>query len=215
MVAAYLNSTAPDRQNHLIADWADSRTLDTHVKKSGSKITSQRNKTMSNRAKVKIRNPKTLATAVIPAAELAPGMMAIERPGHGVAFESLAEMAPLLGESPFQHPPFDAALRDRMAKLKAALDEIVPKTLEKWEEGFRKDTNMEREIQIWECIAEGYSKAVDLFKFTGPQRRECLAIILAVVNNGQHALETVQLDKLSKKQAEEVVMLFTSKQRPW
>lgn len=147
-----------------------------------------------------------MVTTEIPAAELAPGMVAVHRIGEGVAFEQVSEID--TKPSPFIHPPFDAELRERMVKLKAALDEVYNPTLEQWEDEFRRDLNMAREIVLWERMAAAYSECVAALGLTGPQRKECIQTILARVNNGEHALETVKLEALTKEQAKEILRVF-------
>lgn len=150
---------------------------------------------------VQIYDLETKKVSTIPAAELAPGMIRAQIPGVGIVFIKASEVKL---ESAFQHPPFDEKVRDLLRKIKTSLDEVYPMPLEKWEKGFRRDANVEREIALWLSIASKY----DLHGAKAPknERKEIFAIILSCVNNSpSKALETVQLENLSRPQAEQLV----------
>lgn len=53
-------------------------------------------------------------------------------------------------------PPLTAGFVARIQALKAILDEVYPKTLDDWLQGFELDWNPERELLTWECMALAY-----------------------------------------------------------
>jgi len=63
-----------------------------------------------------------------------------------------------LAPGQYKHQPFGPEVRDLFARLKVALDEVYPRMIEEWEDGFRHDQNPEKEIAIWLHIAEVYQR---------------------------------------------------------
>ena len=88
----------------------------------------------------------TKKLASIPAAELAPGMIQAKVEGVGLVWINSAQLK--LDEGEYRHPPFSEEVRDILRQLKASLDEVIPRTVEQWEDGFRKDIHAEREIAL-------------------------------------------------------------------
>ena len=150
---------------------------------------------------VKIFNFETWKTTEIPAAELAPNMIRanVESVGEVWIDSSKVQMA-----SQYKHPPFNGEMKELMRMFKAKLDEVYPMTVEQWEDGFRKDANMERELEQWANIANAYG----YFGANAPkhQRKEVFNIILSIYNNGPDtALECVRLNNVPRAQAEQIV----------
>ncbi len=50
---------------------------------------------------------------------------------------------------------------ERVKALKAILDEVYPKSIEDWMQGFELDGNPERELLIMECMALTYRNFTD------------------------------------------------------
>src|SRR5687768_10453326 len=94
---------------------------------------------------VRVFDFETKQLTTIPAAELAPGMVQARVQGIGTVYISAGQAVKLQG---FRHPPMPE-MRENFAKIKASLDEVFPMSLEQWENGFRRDTNPEREIAFW------------------------------------------------------------------
>ncbi|WP_315725638.1 MULTISPECIES: toll/interleukin-1 receptor domain-containing protein [unclassified Bradyrhizobium] len=61
-----------------------------------------------------------------------------------------------LKPSPFRHLRLSSELLSRVRLIRAALLEVHPLSMEAWIDGFRRDTNPDREIAIWERIASTY-----------------------------------------------------------
>lgn len=104
----------------------------------------------------------------IPMSELAPGMVKVRVLPKGkedcAYTEDVGEVVwvdqeQLRGrEGQVRQPPFDEAHKEIFRKLKRALDEVYPNTLEQWEMEFRIDRHPEIEIRKWRWIAYLYEK---------------------------------------------------------
>ena len=60
----------------------------------------------------------------------------------------------------FMHEALAGPLVVRVKRFKEILGEVEPMPLEKTIDDFRRDMHPEREVAIWEKIAEGYNKHV-------------------------------------------------------
>lgn len=111
-----------------------------------------------------------------------------------------------------KHPPFNEEKRQKLRQMKAALDEVYPKTIEELEDTFRKDSDPDQEIAIWLHIASVYQQSTAGKKLTLPQRKECLMLILACSRSPQeHVFEIFQPKTITRQEAEQVVELYFSR----
>jgi hypothetical protein len=116
-----------------------------------------------------------------------------------------------LSEGPFRHPPFSQEVREYLRRIKTCLDEVFPQTLEKWEDGFRRDQNAAQEIAIWLHIASVYEFFTSNKELTANERREYFHVIHACSTSPrEHVLQIFNLTALSRKQAEQVIDRFYS-----
>lgn len=66
-----------------------------------------------------------------------------------------------LQKGPYQHELLAGSLVARIKAYKAILHEVEPTTLEEAMDDFLRDVHPEREIAIWEKIAESYQEQVN------------------------------------------------------
>jgi hypothetical protein len=83
-----------------------------------------------------------------------------------------------------RHGPFGERILPFTCAIKAALDDVYPNTHEQWEEGFRRDTNPEKEIAIWLNIAGAYKHFTDGRALSPEQKQDIFQVILAAANTG-------------------------------
>jgi hypothetical protein len=95
---------------------------------------------------VRVLDAETQQMIIIPASELAPGMMRVHI--EGVEGDVFVEGG-TLETSPHRHPPFDGKTRDFLRHLQGAMAEVHPRTVEQWEDGFRRDAHPDRKMQFW------------------------------------------------------------------
>jgi hypothetical protein len=88
------------------------------------------------------------------------------------------------------------------------LEEVYPLTLEKWEEGFRRDANPEQEIASWLLLARTYQRCIANRDFGLPQKNDLLGLLVNARTNGKEAaLLTFNLQALTREEAVEVLEL--------
>jgi len=151
-----------------------------------------------------IYDPDSKSFHEIPESELAPGMIRAQVEGR----EGIVWIEPgKLKQADFQHPPFIGERRDKVAQVQAAFPEVYDKSYEFWEDGFRRDTNPDKEIGIWLHIAETYSA----FASDHPReyRGELFRLVLACSNSGRDQLKHVfEPDFIQPDQVEAVISAF-------
>ncbi len=157
-------------------------------------------------ARVQIYDAPTGTLTTIPARELAPGIVRIQMDGvKGDCWMNPDQLT----ASPYQHPPFDEDTHDLLRRLKEALDEVYPMSLEAWEDGFRRDRNAENEIAIWLHIAEMYKRLTEDRSLTRAEKGDVFRLLLACANNPRdQVLATAGVQTLSRPEVEAVMAEF-------
>ncbi len=158
------------------------------------------------KAKVRIYDFKTEEVREIPAAELAPGYIQANVAGVGTVWINSAHAT----QGEYRHGPFGNEMRAFIDKrIRVPLLEAFPKTLEEWEEGFRRDLNVEQELAVWVFLADKLTEFTKAEQLNTMQQTEALNIMLHCTTGApENALEVVTLVHLSRKQAERAVAPF-------
>jgi hypothetical protein len=153
---------------------------------------------------VKVYDFDTQKVSEIPAAELAPGMVEAEVQGVGRVWVSSAQGKP----SDKRRENLSPELLERVQKIKVTLDEVYPKTIEFWEDGFCRDMHPDREITIWERIASVYNWSKDFGK-TLEARREIYRLVLACSSSSErHVLQVLDIKAISRGTAKEIIQRY-------
>lgn len=109
----------------------------------------------------------------------------------------------------YYHEPFTEEIKAVLKEIKSSLDEVLPKTLEAWEDGFRKDLNPTTEISIWRYIAKIYSLFTVDKNLTLPKKEAYFDLIFTCTCGKKAALSRLsRLKSLPKKHALEVIETF-------
>ena len=88
----------------------------------------------------------------IPKSELAPGMVSCRVPDREEeVWREAKSIYPVT--SPYRHPPFKGEMRSMIESLVCAFPGLLEWSYDKWEDGFRTDTNPDREIRYWLIVA--------------------------------------------------------------
>lgn len=107
-----------------------------------------------------------------------------------------------LGQGEYHHPPFSPEVRDLFAQLKLALDEVYPRTIDEWEDGFRQDRNPEQEIAIWLHIAEVYKACTFERPLSLEAKQDYLRVLLACSTGPRDlVLQSVTLSTITEADA--------------
>ena len=127
------------------------------------------------RARVNVYDSESRQIHSIPADELAPGMIRARVEGvEGDVWVEAASLTP--GE--YKHPRLDEQGKGLIREIKGALDEVHFMTEEEWEDGFRRDTHLDREMAIWLHIAAVYRQLTEQADLNLEQKQKFLEILL-------------------------------------
>jgi hypothetical protein len=152
---------------------------------------------------IKLYDFDTQLVTEIPMSELAPGYIRVTVAGVGEVFvrsDSAKE------SEVFRHPPLDAGLKKLMRDFSKLFRDVYPRTSEQWEDGFRRDTHPEREIEIWANIGGAFNHFTRGKKLNIHEKRDVFGIIMSCFNNGPDAaLECYQPEALSRATAQQIV----------
>lgn len=161
---------------------------------------------------VRIYDPDTGIISTIPAAELAPGMIRVNvRVSENHIEENVWMDASKAKPSPYRHPPFPDEIRQYFQTLSEVLDEVDPKTIDEWEDGFRRDQNWEPELQIFLHVAEVYSHLIRGRDYTLGQKRDIYRVLIGcTISPRDQILNVVDRGSLSREQALEIIEKFFS-----
>ena len=154
---------------------------------------------------VRVYDFETKRMSEIPAAELASDMMLANIEGLGSAYVKPMQLKP----GDYQHPPFQEGVRDYFRALKRDLDEIYPKTLEEWEDGFRRDRNPASEIALWLRLAETYQIFAKRTPRTAEEKEDLFRLLLTGISVDRKTIFDVYKPTcLSRAEAEEAVQML-------
>jgi len=144
----------------------------------------------------------------IPAAELRPGTVQARVDGiDGIVWLLPDE----LQQGPIQHPEFGEDIREYIRQIHTAFAEHRSLSFEEWEEGFRRDTNPEREIAIWSHAADVYTAFADV-EPSAERRGDVYRCIVACMTSGPADVwHVLKPEVLSRSEAEQVVNRFFGK----
>lgn len=69
---------------------------------------------------------------------------------HEVVWMNPAEIP----QSEIRHPPYTGPLLNDIKRIKEIFAQVCPKSLDEWQDGFRRDRNPESEIALWLRMGE-------------------------------------------------------------
>jgi hypothetical protein len=151
---------------------------------------------------------RTLTT--IPAAELSSSM--IRAKVQGIEGEVWVDGSQVKLKDKYQHPPFSEETRELLKQIQETFKDMCPKTVEEWEDGFRKDTHPDREIAIWLHMGKAYAHFTAGRVVDPDQKQDILNVILACVTNGKdYVLQTTNPRTLSRKRVKEIIDFVCTK----
>ena len=114
-----------------------------------------------------------------------------------------------LKQGGLRHPPFEPEVREVFTQLKLALDEVYPRTIDEWEDGFRRDSDPEREIAIWMHIANVYQAVTSKRPFSLTARHDILKVLLACTTAPREfVLQTVPITAITEDDARATIEAF-------
>lgn len=145
---------------------------------------------------------RTLVT--IPICELASGMIRARL--QGVEGDVFVDSRQLKQGGAFRYPPFPPAVLQVLRHLQDTFDEVHPRALEAWEDGFRRDTNPDSEIRLWLFMAEVYRRWTRGRRLSRRRKQDLFQVVLHYVTNGPEAvLATVPVRTLERRRVKALV----------
>jgi hypothetical protein len=110
-----------------------------------------------------------------------------------------------LKPSEYRHPPFGETYRPFFERLSRVLAEVFPDTPEMWEDGFRRDLNPEREMELWTHVANCYEHFTQGQDSGLDRKKELFGLILRSMVWGPKEALKESLRHLSRVQAKDIV----------
>ena len=151
--------------------------------------------------------PATKTFTDIPRAELAPGMVQAKIEGRpGMVWVNAADVTRSM-EGDHKHPPFEGEAREKVVAIMNAVFDVYPRDYDFWEDGFRRDTNAEREIDTWTAIATVYQTHTAGMSLA--TKDESLKLLLACSNTDPETVKLVfRREYLSYPQYKEIAAAY-------
>lgn len=107
-----------------------------------------------------------------------------------------------------KHASFDQEARSYIQQLQRIFSEHYRLSVEEWEDGFRRDSNPEREIAIWLYSSEVYEMYSANLE-SAEARAELFRCILACMNTQRDAIwDVLEIEVLDRGFAEKVIARF-------
>ena len=154
---------------------------------------------------VPVFNVKTGEVISLPQEELGPEMVRIRLEGE-IYWADSNDLNP----SKYQHPVFEGNRKRRVQTILSKLKEVYPQTYEEWEDGFRRDTNPDNEISIWERITSVYRKHSDNVSSMELKKEIFRVALICSYSTPDVVLSQVGIEKLQKSDAEKIIRDFYS-----
>jgi hypothetical protein len=139
---------------------------------------------------VRIHDPQTDTTFTAPARELSGDMIKVQRvdeSGKPIGDEVFVNAGDLKTRPEPVHPPFGPEYQPLWERFSTVFAEVLPKTPEEWEHGFRFDQNPDGEILFWDQVADVFEHFMDDRDLSPDKARDILSVIFAALNNGPDA----------------------------
>jgi hypothetical protein len=151
---------------------------------------------------VRVLDLRTHRLITIPARELAPGMVRARVEGiEGDVWVDASQVR----QGSVRQPPFGEDVLRVVRHIRDALLDVVPMTVEEWEDGFRRDDNPADEIAFWRTVAEAYTHFTAGRPLSAEQKLDLVEVIYACLNNGtDYVLLTTSPATLSREGVKEI-----------
>ncbi len=116
---------------------------------------------------------------------------------------------------PIVHEELTEIQKSRITAVQKAFSEVDPTPLGKWMEDFQRDRDPDREIEIWEAMAEPFTAFTSQSGITLDMKKEAFSLLLS--RSGSPSTETLKsfdLTALSPQQAQDLLDGFMLDPKP-
>jgi hypothetical protein len=98
---------------------------------------------------------------------------------------------------------------ERIYKLRDTLAEVEHSPIDKWVDNFKRDANPDKELAIWEKIADGYTRYCSKRRLSIEAKKDVFQLLLLrSMASEQEVLNHVKLKTLSVDEAKETLKEF-------
>lgn len=112
--------------------------------------------------------------------------------------------------APIQHDQLTEEQLKRITVIQQTFAEVDPTPLQGWIEDFKRDHDPDREIIIWEIMADAYERYLRKHSLRFEQKKEVFGILL--IRSGaseDDAMAHLKVKELSETEVKEVMQSFT------
>jgi hypothetical protein len=112
-----------------------------------------------------------------------------------------------LRKGEYRHPEFDDVRKEKIRTIKANLDEVCCQSREEWEDGFRRDVNPDKEIELWLRIGDVYTNTIAGNNYNETQRQDVFDIVLACsrIDTYDAIYPSLNLTSIDKQMAKPII----------
>lgn len=158
--------------------------------------------------KVKFHDIDTGKTVEVPASELASTSVGANVRGVGEVWID----GDRIKSPPLRHGRLPGKTLEAIRRIAGTLADVYPRTIEQWEDAFRRDADPEREVAIWTHVAATFRKCTEGKPLSLGQRKEFLRVILAYSmspdGSAEVVLDNAELSGISREDAAEALRLY-------
>jgi len=148
------------------------------------------------------------STMVIPASELASGMMRVRLGGEG-GEQVWMDPKEIVIQDGFQHPPFEEATLQAIRDIYDVVGPFYAIGLDKFVEGFRKDKNPAKEIAVWKLLSQRLQQCFKDEALRKDEKQEVFKIFLQRTTcSTEHVFETTRLGALKATNARRLLQKY-------
>jgi hypothetical protein len=104
---------------------------------------------------------------------------------------------------------------NRARRLQKIFSEIDPSSVEKWVDDFKRDTDPERELKVWEQIAAAYEAYSAAKNLPLAAKRDVYGVLLMRSQvPAEEVLKHMRLNVLTENDAREIMALYNDEPKP-
>ena len=116
---------------------------------------------------------------------------------------------------PIQHDKLTEDQMSQIRHLQKVFAEVMPSSVEKWAEDFRRDLNPDNEIAIWENMAAAYEAYTSSRVLTLEAKKDVFQVVLLrSASSEEEVLKHLKLKTLTEKDAKEIMARYTAQPEP-
>jgi hypothetical protein len=114
-----------------------------------------------------------------------------------------------LKPGPIKHQGLSPKQMERIYKLRDTLAEVEHSSIEKWIDNFKRDANPDKELAIWERIADGYARYCSKRLLSIDAKKDVFQLLLLrSMASEKEVLNHIKLKTLTVDEAKETLKEF-------